>query len=343
MKYMEEKELLKNMQIIFNMEHDDAESYSYERKYGPKAIVGSSLGLLEGDPISYQIKYSTLDALKKLYFSIESNLKLKRFFISKLIEFSTDADLYIKGSRLVDDSVLSFATLLELGFIDDALLILDRRLKRHDVSELLRFLFSFIHYEYYKLTEENLELILDKINIDSPSNYRILIKKQINKIRYDNLLKKMEGINLEILDDHKKVIEKMERFGFDASLGEFLIKAESYCWDTSKDKFDWSAIIGSLREFSRNFVDNVAERIKEKTKEDFPKELPTPIGNKRLYIKKHLSLEDEDKLYDSIVDIINSKGSHKLITEKEYFRLVKNMIIEISMIILTKLEKFESN
>ena len=352
---MDSKELEEKMQIIFNMERDRL-NYGYP-EYGYQYIGPGrktrppSTGLISENSESYNLDFPTLDSLKKLYIQIENNEKMKKSFLKFLLNHASKKGVPSNATGFADVSVLSFATLIKLGFINMAIDALIGKSDRYDISRPLRFIFSFIHYEYPVLTPDNMksiirlnDLAINTTNIGYRNSVIIInnIRKQINKIRYDNLLKELEGINFQINQDRLKVIEKIRLFGFDESLAKFLDKAEAYYWDTSKDEFDWASGIGILREFSNVLVENVAENIRKKIKEGYPKERKTLIGNMRLYTKKHLDMKELDKLFDALMDIINSKGSHKLISDREYYRLTKNMLIEIALIIFTKLEKFLS-
>ncbi len=77
-----------------------------------------------------------------------------------------------------------------------------------------------------------------------------------------------------------------------------------------------------------------------KTKEEVPK-VDAELKN---YMKKHLKLtESTNFLINALIRAFNEKGSHALISKKEYFRLTRNIMIEIILLLLTKLENFESN
>jgi hypothetical protein len=68
--------------------------------------------------------------------------------------------------------------------------------------------------------------------------------------------------------------------------------------------------------------------------------MKTSIANLRKYMKEHLQLKKENRLINGLVGLINNKGSHALTSEKEYFKLTKNMTIEVALFLLSKLEKF---
>lgn len=114
-------------------------------------------------------------------------------------------------------------------------------------------------------------------------------------------------------------------------------------WNTTSDEFDWAMANGLLREFLAQLLKESSGKIYGKTGDEIT------IGKSELisfksYIKKHLSLDDEEnKLINALYGITNSEGAHTLITEKDYFRLCKNMIIELSLLLTSKLERFLEN
>ena len=64
------------------------------------------------------------------------------------------------------------------------------------------------------------------------------------------------------------------------------------------------------------------------------------IGNARSYLEQNLDNQDrDDKFIDSFVNILHKEGGHALISEKEYFRLSRNIAIEIMLFVISKYEK----
>jgi len=165
---------------------------------------------------------------------------------------------------------------------------------------------------------------------------------QINQIRYDKLVTELtEETNLfQITDDRGKVKEKIKEFGFSPTLNKALNKVEDYYWNTGSDEFDYSSAIKLLRQFHEKLIKEICSKIKEKTNDDYPTDMKTLIANLRKYMKEHLQLKKENKLINGLVDLINNKGPHALTSEKEYFRLTKNMTIEVALLLLSKLERF---
>ena len=100
-------------------------------------------------------------------------------------------------------------------------------------------------------------------------------------------------------------------------------------------------MISNLRTFMGNLLKDVAGRIAQKESETIPTiQGCGEMGNIRGYLKIKLNLSaKDDKFIDSFVDILHSEGGHAFMSEKEYFRLARNIAIEISLFILSKYEK----
>lgn len=90
-----------------------------------------------------------------------------------------------------------------------------------------------------------------------------------------------------------------------------------------------------------DLLKDIVERIAEKEQEIMPI-LPErgEMGNVRGYLKKKLDLsENDDRFVTSFVDILHAEGGHAFMSDKEYFRLARNIAIEIALFVLTKYEK----
>ena len=90
-----------------------------------------------------------------------------------------------------------------------------------------------------------------------------------------------------------------------------------------------------------DLLKDVANRISTKEEEIIPTiKGRSELGNIRGYLKTKLDLSSNDDTFiDSFVDILHSKGGHAFMSEKEYFRLARNIAIEIMFFILSKYEK----
>lgn len=340
----------------------------FERKGGRKTYISHKdyEPLLVKNPEAYELDFPNLKLLLLLYHSISHNKDNVQYFLSYM------ESRFDRPYKYALVSYLAFETLFKLGYPERAFnswskyfveLIIERE-KNPDHSMLrdvlgldidysLELLSDMIRYEYPKISEEELSLIYsnvrgiekflsDKNTSSSEKSVCEVILRQVNEIQYNKLESELiEGVNLfQIAEDRKAVKREIKRFGFTKTLDKALDKIENYYWDTSADEFDYSTAIKMLREFHSELIKEICSKIKIKTQEDYPTSKDTKISNLRMYMKKHLGLEDENRLINGLVDIINKEGAHTLVTEKEYFRLTKNMTIEVALLLLTKLEKF---
>ena len=100
-------------------------------------------------------------------------------------------------------------------------------------------------------------------------------------------------------------------------------------------------MIGNLRIFMADIFKDIARRISTKLEEEIPK-IPNraEMGNIRVYLKGKINLSDnEDKFINSFIDILHTEGGHSFTSEKIYFRLARNIAIEIALLVLSKYEK----
>ena len=146
--------------------------------------------------------------------------------------------------------------------------------------------------------------------------------------------------NVEINQDKKTVSEKISYLGFDAKYNTLLAEIDDFLNDDAH-KIIPSAMISCLRTFMGDLLKDTANRIAKYNKEEIPK-LPDhkEMGNIRIYLRRNLELSDaDDGFINSFVKILHTKGGHAFLSEKEYFRLSRNIAIEISLFVLSKYEK----
>lgn len=297
------------------------------------------------DTKNIELSYPNLELLLKLYERIRHSPELTNYFINYLFNFWKK--IYI--------CFLTNETLIKLNKFDRLLKFIpyfDNPSLKHFLMTLDELLF----FEYTLFTEKQLNTIKEHVNIlfkvkfpkpeDRKSNKQICgkgesILRRINLIFHNALSQSLnEGTDFQINLDRKKVKEKMSVFGFDDVLLQALDRIEEIYWDTSKDKFDNSMAMDKLRTFWERIVELICKKIKEKTNLPYPKTENTKMGNLRKYMKGNLQLDKEHFLMNKLVDILNDKGSHNFISGREYFRLTKNITIEIAFLLLIKLEKF---
>lgn len=362
-KHMDEHELKEQIEIILIDEQSKIKrknvrkNYSHKIEYIYSPISGRHLHKIDvqynyinfpeklPDPTKIELNYENLELLMKLFDSIRYSNNLSKYFISYLYNIMETRGI---GS-------LASEALIKLGHFD---IVIDYIYPSNcsKLYPLFSTLEELLFYEYSLFSKAELTKI--KQNVGYIINYKDNLKKEmaldqdmigkgykilerINIIFHKALAQSLqEGINFQINIDRTKLKEKIRSFGFDNVLADALDKIEEMYWTTSSDVFDYSMAIDKLRSFWEITVESICKKIKDKTGHSYPTTEKTQIANLRLYIKEQLQLDKEHQLMNKLVDILNDKGSHNLISEREYFRLTKNITIEVAMLLFIKLEQF---
>jgi len=291
------------------------------------------------------IIYPHFDTLKEIYSNIFDRNDLQKEFVNILENEIIDKVTYLPSTN----SELCIFTLAKFGFVDEIITQVNKiNSSLFKISGILLALLeeNVQNFNTKELTE--LEAVFLKINEtthsdqDISASYNIL--KRISKVKYENLRKVIKSINIEINVDKRSIVEKVNNLGFKEEYGKLLDEIDEYLYkDTSS--FVISGMIGNLRSFMEGIFRDVGSRIATKLEIEIPKlKDRSEMGNIRSFIKEKLDLhENEDKFINYFIKILHNEGGHSFTTEKEYFRLSRNIAIEIALLLLSKFEKNFAN
>ncbi len=323
---MEELELVDSIEAIIDKEElDQRRIISVDGKQRTPWTLSTN-----------QIDYPHVELLIDIFSITENNPSLKDPFIRTLQNtIATEAD---------PRTPLPFYALVKLNFTKQAITALDeRRLYGLSSDVFLAFLIDLFKEENQYFT--NLDLneilkILSRLNI-SPVFVHLkdeLMKSIIIK-RFENVELNIKRINVEINQDKKTVIKKIRYLGFEDKYAELLIEIDRYIYGDTPRIVN-SGMIGNLRAFLEGMIIDLSKKISIELQEEIPKlKDKSDLGNRRVYLKQKLDLSDHDhELIDAFVQILHDEGGHAFLSEKEYFRLSKNMVIEITLLLLSRYE-----
>lgn len=364
------KYIQENINTIFSVECDKLKqnsSFHYIEKFQqPKSKSSSFAPVYHAGAVrelkrdlnldlthDFYLEWDTYKTLKQLYNKIEihpasrklfidlikEKLLNPHYFIHEIKDYTSPQPLYFEQH---DISSLAFYFLLKIGKSKDIIEIIDNAGK-NNFEGLFHDIYIFIHNEPLHFDEELLNA-LEKLN--SINDYTIKInfkeefKRKINSIKYHNLQKELLETNEEINIDKEKVIEFISKYGFPQEMEEFLLEIDNLS-ELAEWKSISSGMIGNLRTFHDKLIENIAKQINSKTGIDYPTDGKNIRENYRIYIKQILKLSNNDnKLIKSFTDILNKEGSHAFLSEIKYFKLTKNINIEISLFLFSKLDEF---
>ena len=162
------------------------------------------------------------------------------------------------------------------------------------------------------------------------------ITQECNQARYFYLKGVLQqSTNLEIESDKTKVVGFLDSLGFDPTLIASLAKAESL-YRASSDAFDLKSCLGHIRSFYEHLnIDGGQAIAKDMSTTVLDKWDPTIT-----FLKNKLFLtEPQEKFARGLYTLLSDEGVHPLITEREFARLLRNMVIEYGLMFLTMLQK----
>lgn len=338
---MDKKTLSSQIEIVLTKEYND----------GNNSTLVWEFKKVNGD---WSFVYPHSDTLIDIFSNIQIDDELKKHFVKLLqsrITLENEA-FGISKNRLscAGAIALCFYTLIKLGLSDEAILALN---KRQEPSGTLVLFFEDIGgNEYAYFSTNHLNEILRKVSpwdlsysfadrtIEAFKKSRDNTKTKLIEKTYGLLKEEIKGINVEINRDKKIVSEKIVYLEFDDKYNELLNDIDKYLHAETSSIVN-SGMINNLRVFLQDLFKDIAQKISEIEKESIPKlKDHGEMGNIRNYLKNKLNLSDNDNRFiNSFVDILHAEGGHAFTSNKEYFRLARNIAIEIALLILSKYEK----
>jgi hypothetical protein len=141
--------------------------------------------------------------------------------------------------------------------------------------------------------------------------------------------------NLEVETDKARVVGYLESLGFQPLLIAALQKAEDLYRVTS-DGFDLKGCLTHVRSFFEHLNIDAATVIAAQAGETMAQEIDPALN----VLKNKLFLTwQQEKFARGLYTLISSEGVHSLIAEREFARLLRNMVIEYGLMFLTMLDK----
>jgi hypothetical protein len=289
--------------------------------------------------------YPNAETLVDIFLALGTDSKLQSFFLNsaktaiiKSPEFESSID---RQAMYVSNSAICFYALLKLGYINESIESLQKRAKTRNIIYLL--ISNLISQNLFNFNQ--LKIISDIISTDtdfqqkSSQSYGSKLQTRIIKSRFEILTKQVRKINVEINQDKKAVSEKITNLGLNSNYNRLMDVMESFIQTGSSEVVN-AGMISNLRTFMADLLKDIAHKIAQMKNEEIPNIRESEMGNIRSYLKNKLELGDnEDKFIDSFVSILHKEGGHSFMSETEYFRLSRNIAIELALFLLTKYEK----
>ncbi len=162
------------------------------------------------------------------------------------------------------------------------------------------------------------------------------LTEECRKARYFYLKGALQELpNLEIESDKLKVVGFLDSLGFNPLLAASLARAEQQ-YSAASAPFDWKECLGHIRSFYEHMNIDAGQAIAKsmgRTVVDQWDPTLTFLRNSKFFT------EQQDKFARGLYALLSDEGVHPLIAEKEFARLLRNMVIEYGLMFLAVLEK----
>jgi len=370
---MDYKDLNEYVEAIFHKEHE-AYTNGYHRPkrfYRYIQATKSDSATLKGiynpdnlstwhpveNPDQYVLVHENLERLRELYEKIGDDGPLRTQFISLVLKPPPNF------AYTLDTAYLSFEWAFRERSIDEALFFLEGIFKAESkyrdllgpsyitaAGDCLQILSSILCVEYQKIPKEIMRKIRDFLFLAEsryPSailqthliSYTAGIRSIIKEINLIYLDAEIADVNMEINEDQKRAVNFLEKMGFPSDLADALIEIDK-TYKTSSNDFD-NKKGDVIREYWQKFLKEVICRIEKK------------VGKKcesydwtthKLYLKEHLRLNEcELDFVNGWFKLLNNKLNHELKPKREYFRLMRSINIELTLLFIYYLRQLEGS
>lgn len=168
------------------------------------------------------------------------------------------------------------------------------------------------------------------------------IKALINVIEHSRLKKELlEDVNWEINQDINKVEEKIQFFGLSRELSQGLREIEK-AYRKADSEFDFKICVDLVRSFLENLNKEIMPKIENKCGIAFLGNMTKAKDVIDYFGKRGVDflVEKEHALCRALYNFASDLGVHPLVSKKEYARISKNIIIELALLVLDRLEKY---
>jgi len=348
---MDEK-IKKRIQILLS----NAVITPNENDYNYRSFTSGELGLIAAirkakvidEPDAWNMNNNHALTLIKLYRQLPRKGQIEMLDLLK--------------SYLVDNSDVLIKSVVVLALVstDNARFLIDTLVdgftsyNQNGLKYSLLSLGRVLKYQPNLFTEENIEALHDWIELFLTG--KSAVGKDANKYTglYDDYIMIMQAIrektviiltknftkqidsnfNPDINTDETKIKEYFEELGFPTDMVEALNHINDQI-NNGDTPFKFKNTMDSIRAFTERLFEMVAKSIDPNTKVDGK---DSEVAAK-YFKEKGLISEDMKNLITSLRHFISNNGVHRLKSRREDARIAKNLVVEISLYLITRLKE----
>jgi hypothetical protein len=164
-----------------------------------------------------------------------------------------------------------------------------------------------------------------------------VIRQGIQRARYAHVRRDLfEGINPEINTDKEALLSRMITLGFRGSIAAALEEVEKKLGNAAS-VFDFKGVMDLVRTIYEEVFEDAANSVASRRTKTIPQ--GSHFGRfKTFLIGESVLSSDEGKLSQELYNYLSNQGSHVLGSAPEQVRLTKNIVIELCLLVLGRVQ-----
>ena len=165
------------------------------------------------------------------------------------------------------------------------------------------------------------------------------VAETLERIRYLRLSKLLlEGENPEINTDKRTLVSRLEQLGFRSGIVEALNELEQK-FRGATTALDLRDCVDRMRLIYEEIVEDSARGASQVTQ----RPLPPPGARdfspwKNLLVNAGVLTDEEGELFQKLYNYLSNVGTHRLGSAPEHVRLTKNMVIEVCLLLVGRVQ-----
>jgi len=173
---------------------------------------------------------------------------------------------------------------------------------------------------------------------DDVTSVMSLLHDKCNIVLTRSFSRQIESaFNPQLNQDEQKVIESIEQIGFPLDLVESLRHINELMQNGNKP-MNYRDSMSAIRVFTERLYERIAKELEPTTKVDGK----DSEAAAKLFKKHKLISTDMAEMIVAVRHFLSNDGTHRLKSRREDARIAKNMTIEISLYLITRLRELQS-
>jgi len=299
--------------------------------------------------ISVEFVNPQVNSLRKLF--VQLSPSDKKQFISELLSF-------LEFHKDITIPQTAFSTLIHISSFNQAFREVAKNFGDYRIqifnaqmcitlAEILKNewgIFTRDQIDYlYDFTKDTLEFrnVLGKKISETRNLYGFfmsqleILHRKLNIIKMFDLQEQIfVGTSYEITTDEKALENEFKKFNFPDDLTETLNKIDLNI-SMAKDNFDFKGVIDLIRSFTERLFLHIAITLDEKEGKGLDEKDSEKVA--AFFVEKQLISDDQGKLLIALRHFLSNEGVHRLKSRPDDARLSRNMIVELSLYLILRL------